>query len=173
MTLQTVTHAFHAHRVADGHWRAKCPAHDGHSDNSLSIHAANDGKTLLKCFAGCPSDEVLNAAGLEWADLFPPSSSSLPHTRIDPKVELQRKAETALREWKEKVSQRIGYRIWLKHRLVAKAERLIDNGRKELGWDLLQLGYLGLSRLTWISDLIDSKNREDWEEARGFLGVEL
>ena len=172
MTPDDVARKYEAHRVGDGHWRARCPAHDGRSDNSLSIRSTNDGKTLLKCWGGCLTPEVLNAGGLDWADLFPPSSAFLPHRRIDPKVEFQRRAERELRECKEKPSRIIGYRIWLRHRLVAKGEQLIDSGRKERGWDLLKLGYLGLSRLSWISDLLGSKNREDLEEARAFWGAE-
>jgi len=148
MTPQEVAHRFGAHHVNDGQWRGKCPAHDGRSCNSLSVRATTDGKTLLKCWGGCETEEVLNAGGLAWSDLFPPSSSSHPRRRIDPKTELQRKAERELREWKEKSSRIIGYRIWLRHRLVAKGEQLIDNSRTDRGWDLLQLGYLGLSRLT-------------------------
>jgi hypothetical protein len=54
-----------------GHgWSARCPAHeDRHS--SFSITPAEDGKILLKCFAGCPVEEVLARLGLAWADLFP------------------------------------------------------------------------------------------------------
>ena len=174
MIPQEVAHHFGAHRISDGQWRGKCPAHNGKSHKSLSIQAANDGKTLLKCWGGCPTEEVLNAADLGWCDLFPDGvpSSSQPR-QVDPEIALRRKVEKVLLEWRGKASRIIGYSLWLRHRLIAKAEQLIDNGGTELGWDLMEHGYLGLSRLTWLGDLIDSKHRDDWERARKFLGVEL
>jgi hypothetical protein len=51
-------------------WMACCPAHDDHTP-SLSIDLGDDGRVLLYCHAGCPTEAVLEAAGLEWADLYP------------------------------------------------------------------------------------------------------
>lgn len=53
-----------------GRWAARCPAHPDRSP-SLTIRATEDDKTLLHCFAGCPTDDILSAIGLEWADLYP------------------------------------------------------------------------------------------------------
>lgn len=50
-------------------WLAKCPAHDDRQA-SLSIGHADDGKILLKCFAGCAADNVVEKLGLTMADLF-------------------------------------------------------------------------------------------------------
>lgn len=51
-------------------WRADCPA--GHSSRgALSIGEADDGRALLRCFAGCSAADVVGAAGLVLADLFP------------------------------------------------------------------------------------------------------
>lgn len=52
-------------------WLACCPAHEDRSP-SLSIKEADDGRLLLKCWAGCSADEVVGAVGLAMADLFPP-----------------------------------------------------------------------------------------------------
>ena len=49
-------------------WTAQCPAHED-KQNSLSI-AQRDGKWLLKCHAGCKTDDVLSAVGLTSSDLF-------------------------------------------------------------------------------------------------------
>lgn len=51
-------------------WLARCPAHNDHSP-SLSIRTTQEGPVLLKCFAGCSAADVVNAAGLTLADLFP------------------------------------------------------------------------------------------------------
>lgn len=54
-----------------GHWMACCPAHDDRSP-SLAIRELEDGRVLLKCFAGCEALSILSAVGLEFQDLFPP-----------------------------------------------------------------------------------------------------
>ena len=52
-------------------WIARCPAH-GDKRPSLSIRQTDDGRLLLHCWAGCEAAEVVQAAGLGLADLFPP-----------------------------------------------------------------------------------------------------
>lgn len=49
-------------------WAAICPAHSDRSP-SLSIRAVDD-RVLLRCWAGCTALEIVNAAGLNLADLF-------------------------------------------------------------------------------------------------------
>jgi DNA primase len=53
-----------------GRWLACCPAHEDRSP-SLSIRDMGDGRILLHCFAGCESEAVLTALGLQFSDLFP------------------------------------------------------------------------------------------------------
>jgi hypothetical protein len=48
---------------------ASCPAHDD-AHNSLSIGQGDDGRILLKCFAGCSFEEILEALRIEARDLF-------------------------------------------------------------------------------------------------------
>ena len=51
-------------------WIARCPAHeDRHA--SLSVCIGDEGRTLLKCFAGCENGAIVNALGLTMADLMP------------------------------------------------------------------------------------------------------
>ena len=57
-----------------GQWSARCPAHRDKGP-SLSIKELPDGRVLVHCFAGCSVDEVVGAAGLDVADLFPPRES--------------------------------------------------------------------------------------------------
>ena len=53
-------------------WIAKCPAHEDRSP-SLSIAEGRDERVLLRCWAGCRTEEVVAALGLQLADLFPDS----------------------------------------------------------------------------------------------------
>lgn len=50
-------------------WIARCPAHDDRAA-SLSVAAGDDGRVLIRCFAGCPASAVVGALGLELRDLF-------------------------------------------------------------------------------------------------------
>jgi hypothetical protein len=51
-------------------WMARCPAH-ADRNASLSVREKGDGGVLVHCFAGCTVHEVVAAAGVELADLFP------------------------------------------------------------------------------------------------------
>lgn len=69
-------------------WKACCPGHKD-KDPSLSICEADDGKVLLRCWAGCTTAEITAAIGLELSDLFPgekklrqgPSKAAIEHER--------------------------------------------------------------------------------------------
>jgi hypothetical protein len=53
----------------DYYYQALCPAHEDR-DPSLSVAEGEDGRALLKCFAGCDTEDVVAALGLEMTDLF-------------------------------------------------------------------------------------------------------
>lgn len=57
-----------AARQSGSKFMARCPAHDDHMP-SLSVSEGRDG-VLLKCWAGCETERVLEALGLTWRDLF-------------------------------------------------------------------------------------------------------
>ena len=57
-------------------WTAKCPCHDDRH-NSLSICHTDD-RWLLKCHAGCATDDVVKALGLELRDLFADTNNNCP-----------------------------------------------------------------------------------------------
>ena len=78
-------------RESNGSWKALCPAHEDR-EPSLSVSEGEDGRALLRCFAGCDTVEVVEAAGLQMRDLFerndqekkfvstpPKTPASLPH----------------------------------------------------------------------------------------------
>ena len=48
---------------------ARCPAHEDRRA-SLSIGEGDDGRVLIKCFAGCAFEDIVRAVGLEPRDLF-------------------------------------------------------------------------------------------------------
>lgn len=53
-------------------FRASCPSCGSGRDGKLSIALESGGRVLLHCFGGCSVSEIVGAAGLELADLFPP-----------------------------------------------------------------------------------------------------
>lgn len=66
--VQLLVERLHAKRSGDG-WKAKCPVHDDR-DPSLSIREGSDGRALIKCHAGCQTNDVLAGIGLKPRDLF-------------------------------------------------------------------------------------------------------
>ncbi|WP_018716639.1 hypothetical protein [Arhodomonas aquaeolei] len=54
----------------EGRWIARCPAHDDRTP-SLAVAEAEDGVILVRCHAGCGAADVVAAAGMTLADLFP------------------------------------------------------------------------------------------------------
>lgn len=62
---------FDAIPAGNGKWKSRCPAHEGEG-RSLSIGEGADGTVLVRCFAhGCTAKAVVEALGLDLADLFP------------------------------------------------------------------------------------------------------
>ncbi len=67
--LQLVLARLDKVRRSGSNWRALCPAHEDRKP-SLSVSEGEDGRALLKCHAGCSTEEVTTALGLRQADLF-------------------------------------------------------------------------------------------------------
>lgn len=63
-------------------WMASCPAHDGHDCLTVS---EKDGKTLVHCFAGCDTRDVVEAVDLRLSDLF--TDSLNPHKRREYQIQ--------------------------------------------------------------------------------------
>ena len=59
-----------ARDTGHGKYIARCPAHEDKSP-SLAIKECSDGKVLLKCFAGCETEDVLAAVGMTFSDVMP------------------------------------------------------------------------------------------------------
>jgi hypothetical protein len=74
--VENLVSRLNARRSGEG-WKAKCPAHDDR-EPSLSINEGTDGRALLKCQAGCDTNDVLAALGMTWRDLFPSTAYPKP-----------------------------------------------------------------------------------------------
>jgi hypothetical protein len=76
MNVADLVHQLDARPNGDG-WSAKCPAHDDRTP-SLSISEGADSRILLKCHAGCGTEEIVAALGLKLSDLFASNGSTVP-----------------------------------------------------------------------------------------------
>ena len=61
-------------RKVGGQYLMRCPAHDDKRP-SLAVRERDDGALLVRCHAGCATEDVLDALGLEFADLYPERTS--------------------------------------------------------------------------------------------------
>jgi hypothetical protein len=62
-------------RTGSNNWIACCPAHDDRSP-SMTLHAADDGRQLVHCKAGCSFEEIVSAVGLGWDPWFAPKQKA-------------------------------------------------------------------------------------------------
>ena len=60
----------HLTTTSEDHWSAKCPAHNGEGNTSLSISVGDDDRVLLHCFGSCTPEAIVKVLKLEMADLF-------------------------------------------------------------------------------------------------------
>ena len=69
--IDEILRHFDGVRSAGGdEWMAKCPV-PAHADHDGSLHiSVKDGKVLLKCFGGCDTASIVEAAGLKMSQLF-------------------------------------------------------------------------------------------------------
>ena len=70
MTLEELADRFEGVHQSGEHYRARCPAH-GSTSGTLSIAEGEEGKLLVRCFAGCELGAILACVGLRVSDLFP------------------------------------------------------------------------------------------------------
>lgn len=68
MTAEELLDHFDGVRRSGTGWVARCPAHEDRHQ-SLSITEAED-RILLRCHAGCRTENVVREAGIKWSDLF-------------------------------------------------------------------------------------------------------
>mgnify|MGYP000347114476 CR=1 FL=1 len=74
-----------------------CPAHND-SHPSLRVSVTPDGTALVKCRAGCETQDVLSAVGLQFSDLYNVSSDGSVTVSNDPMLPLSPGSIAALRQ---------------------------------------------------------------------------
>ena len=74
LTLHEILQRFDTPKSRGKEYRTRCPAHDDRTP-SLDI-AEGDTGIVFRCRAGCETRDILTAAGLTWADVLPPRSST-------------------------------------------------------------------------------------------------
>lgn len=72
-------------RTRPGQWQARCPAHEDAAP-SLGVAMGDDGRALLTCRAGCETEDVLAAVGLELRDLFERDAEPVTVRRESPRL---------------------------------------------------------------------------------------
>ena len=93
MTITDFLRHFNGVKGAGGRYMAKCPAHSDAAP-SLSIGLGRDGRILLHCFAGCSTEDILDAVGLKKRDLFAEDGRGVPLPEFDP-------IKSEVQEWTE------------------------------------------------------------------------
>jgi hypothetical protein len=63
-----------------GRYQLHCPAHED-KQHSLSLARGDDGRALLRCFAGCDVPAIVKRVGLVMSDLFPTAEERKPLKR--------------------------------------------------------------------------------------------
>ena len=66
--IENILSRFDKVKKAGSGYKALCPAHND-SNPSLAIVDVGD-KVLIKCWSGCTTQEIIEAVGLTWSDLF-------------------------------------------------------------------------------------------------------
>ena len=71
--------------IKPSQWLSCCPSHQD-QNASLAITELDDGRVLLKCWAGCTAREITNAVGLNMRCLFPQPNTTTSTANRTPAV---------------------------------------------------------------------------------------
>src|SRR5712692_4141804 len=96
MTIEDVLARLPGVKPQAGGWIARCPAH-GDRNPSLSIREGDDGKVLLKCFAGCDYGRII--AALDGAPVRHATDQTA--AKGKPRLDEKQRVEWARRIWRE------------------------------------------------------------------------
>lgn len=75
---------FEKQRKTGKGWSVRCPSHEDKTA-SLSVSEGREGAILLKCFAGCTTEQIVGSLGLTIKDLFPERNGSNQQWRPAPR----------------------------------------------------------------------------------------
>lgn len=155
------------------HWTALCPAHDDRTP-SLSIGIGADG-ILLKCFAGCETDNVAQALGLKLSDLFYTDRQPFAHvkTTVEPPNEALGLQPWAQRLWDDSKPLSGMALAYLESRLCA-----IPPAGGDLRWhDAVKhpSGYVGAALIGLVTHIVTNEPmslHRTWITPNGKAGLD-
>ena len=140
---------------------ARCPAHDDRNP-TLSITAAEDGRALVHCFAGCLTEDVVAKVGMCLADLFPDRIAPYDLSARDLRTTLETIGPASLAVKSARSNGHgPGRRLLMTKVSDVKAEavRWLWQGRVVLGMLNVVVGEPGLGKSTLAYDLAAKLSR--------------
>jgi hypothetical protein len=120
--------------------RHHCPAHRDQRP-SLSVRRSPDGRWLVYCFAGCPTEAILRAAGLSWADLFDTPTTP---PRVPRRQPWRDAIETLLLARERRVQERLTF--WVD---VYRISDFIRTERQQLAAGRALASIVGDTEMVW------------------------
>ena len=148
-------------RGSEDRFMARCPAHDDRNP-SLSITAAEDGRALVHCFAGCLTEDVVAKVGMCLADLFPDRIAPYDLSPRDLRTTLETIGPASLAVKSARSNGHgPGRRLLMTKVSDVKAEavRWLWQGRVVLGMLNVVVGEPGLGKSTLAYDLAAKLSR--------------
>lgn len=122
--------------VGDSRWIARCPAHDD-GFPSLSLRQADD-RALLHCWAACPTEAIVAALGLTFADLF---DDQRRHAKPDPVAQRKRDAGAGLEKWWQCKLQRIAEELRTRDTIIRHIDAAVQAGTLTEDGAMVSLEY--------------------------------
>lgn len=125
-------------------WMACCPAHKDRTP-SLSVRESEDGKTLLRCMAGCTFESIVSALSLSPKELFPdkPTDPQTAREQKDQyekeKREHQARVRAAISEWMKQWPLATGHKYLEGKKLKPRGNVRICTAESRKGWLVIPL----------------------------------
>lgn len=156
MTAAAFADLVNARRIGTGKWQARCPAHEDRSP-SLGIAEGEDGRILLRCWAGCATADIVKALGISLRDLFAGEPATSQQMAV---LVAERKARDDLERQERERDRAARDRVWklehIRDALGAKLARSPDD--LELG----RLFHLACERVQEAEMARDQEQTARW-----------